>query len=98
MVIGARTVQHQVMRGAIADVRVAVKEHHVHGSVGEARAAKLDHALGDAAIAAVVDQRDMNGFQHPRILRGLDRDAERIQRALEQREIRLIGDDADLER
>ncbi len=48
-------------------------------------AAELDHALGDAAIAAVVDQRDVNGPQDPRILRGLDRNAKRVQRALEQR-------------
>jgi hypothetical protein len=98
VIIGARAVQHEVVRSAIADVGVAVQEHDVHRLVGEAFAAELDDALGDAAVAAVVDQGHVHRPQHARVLRRLDRDAERIERALEQRQIRLIGDDADLER
>jgi L-lactate dehydrogenase len=91
-------VKHQVVRRAVADVRVSVQVGDVHGRVGEARASEFDHPLGDPAIGAVVDHREMDGFQDACVLGRFDRQPERVERALEQRQVGSIRDDADLQR
>ena len=58
LVVAAGAVQHQVVRDAVADVRVAVQEVELHAGIGEARFAEADAFLGDLAVLAVVDQRD----------------------------------------
>ena len=41
LVVGARAVQHQVVRDAVTDVQVPVQVRHLDAGIGEARLAKL---------------------------------------------------------
>ena len=99
VVVGAGAVQHQVVRGAVADVGVAVQADHVHAGVGEAlrcrgrsraRRCSRSSLLSISARCTVCSTR--------RVARRADRERELAQRALEQREVGPVGDDADLER
>ena len=57
----------------------------------------LEHALRDRRVLAVVDQRQVHGFERARGARRSDRELELAQHALENPQIRAIGDDADLQ-
>ena len=80
--------QHEVVRGAVADVRVAVQVRDVHARVLEARLAELDHAVRDRAVLAVVDQREVHGAHHAGLAPGGDGERELAQAALEELEVR----------
>ena len=90
--------QDEIVRCAIADVGVAVQIRDVHARVREARLAELDHAVGDAAVLAVVDQREMDRAHRARLASRGDGERELAKAPLEEPQVRAMGDDADLQR
>ena len=64
----------------------------------EALVADVVDELADLGILAVVDQRQMHGLQRATGARSTDRELELAQNAVEQPEIGMIRNDADLER
>ena len=98
LVVGAGAVEHQVVRDAVADVRVAVQEVKLHARVGEAQLAEAGHFVGDLRILAVVDERERDAAHDAFLARGADRERELAQAALEQRGVRPVRNDADRQR
>ena len=98
VIVGAGPVENEIVRGAIADVRVTVAQNQAHAGVIEARLADLEHLLRDLRILAVVDQSEVHRFECSRGARRTDRELELAQYALENPQIRAVRDDADLQR
>ena len=98
LIIAAGAVQHQVVRDAVADVRVSVQEVELDARIGEALPGEA-HAFGrDLLVLAVVDQGHRHLRQDAILSRGADRERKVGETALEQRGIGPVGHDADGQR
>ena len=98
LIVGARPVQHQVMRDAVANVEVPVQVGHLDPGIGEARLPEADHLVGDDPVFAVVDQRHGDAADATVLARGADRQRELAQAALEQHRVGAERDDTDGQR
>ena len=98
LVVGAGAVQHQVVRDAVADVRVAVQEVELDAGVRRSGACRAGSLRRRPRVLAVVDQRERDAPNDALLARSADRERELAQAALEQHGVGPVGDDADGQR
>ena len=98
VVVGAAAMEHEVVRRAEADVRVAVQVVHLHVAAGKAHATEVDDRTCARAVLAVVHERHVHGTDYLGLAGRRNRDRKAMERAVEERTVRLERHDADLER
>ena len=98
LIVAAGAVQHQVVRDAVPDVRMAVQEVELHPGIREVLPAQPDPDFRALRILAVVDQGQRRTRDDALLARDADRPRQMGEAALEQCGIGPIRDDADGQR
>ena len=98
VIVRVTTVHDQVMRCAVADIRMAVKVVHGHCGTFEVSGAELYDRFRGRAFTGVIDEHQVYGSQQLILGGHGDRLRKLAQCRIEQRKIRAIRDDADRQR